>query len=134
MKSDKYLSKLILILSILISTLVFIVFPMILEDKSQEEIALHTLRDTWEENYLSLPTPTKLAITFTDHNVIRTIVFSVFIIAGVLVEVLCKNKMITGTYHSVFLMLCIIIGTFFLLACLLPYIPLSAITDATISS
>jgi len=70
MKSDKYLSKLILILSILISTLVFIVLPMILEDKSHEEIAVHTIRDTWEEDYLSLPTPTTLAITFADHHVI----------------------------------------------------------------
>ena len=127
MKSDNYLSKLILILSILVSTSVFIVFPVILRDSSHEEIPIHTIRDTWQEDHLLLPAPTKFAITFADHNIIRIIIFILFIVVGVLFEVLCKNKMITGTYHSVYLLLCVILGTYFFLACIVPYIPLSSV-------
>ena len=125
MKSDNYLSKLILILSILVSTSVFIVFPVILRDSSHEEIPIHTIRDTWQEDYLLLPAPTKFAITFADHNIIRIIMLSVLIFAGVLFEVICRNKMITGTYHSVSLLLCIMLGAYLFLACIVPYIPLS---------
>lgn len=127
MKSDNYLSKLILILSILVSILVFIVFPMVLENTSHEEIAIHTIRDTWQDNQLLLPAPTKFAVTFADHNIIRIIMLSVLIFAGVLFEVICRNKMITGTYHSVSLLLCIMLGAYLFLACIVPYIPLSSL-------
>lgn len=123
MKTANYLSRLILTISILVSGCVFIIFPMFLEDTSNEEIALCTLRDTWDEENLLLPVPTKFAITFADHKATRIVIFSLFIIAGVLFEVLCRNKTVTGTYHSVFLLLCIMLGAYLFIACILPCMP-----------
>ncbi|RZB33356.1 MAG: hypothetical protein SRB1_01184 [Desulfobacteraceae bacterium Eth-SRB1] len=123
MKSAHYLSKLILTISILISTVVFMIFPMILEDDPQEEIVIPTIRDAWEGDDILLPTPTVLAVSFADHKGMRIIIFSLCIVAGVLVEALCRNKTITGMYHSVYLLLCSMLGAGFLLACILPYMP-----------
>ena len=124
MKSDNYLSKLILFTSVLISFFAFVFLPMILKDNSNEEFKTYTLRNSWEENKLALPTPTKYAILYSDQKIIRFTIFTLFAAAGVLLEIQCKNKVITGTYHLFYLLLGIIISGSFLLACILPSIPI----------
>ena len=124
MRSENYLSRLILLTSILISLFAFIVLPIILSDDSNAELKTYTFRNALDENGLSLPTPTKYAVLFSDHNVIRFTIFILFAVAGVLLEIQCKNKKITGTYHLVYLLLGIMICGLFLFACILPSIPL----------
>lgn len=123
-KTEDYLSKLILAISILISTFVFVFIPMLLERHSNEGIVVHTIRDTWGEGRLLLPTPTVYAVYFADHRLMRVIVFIIFVAAGVLVEMLCGNKKISGTFHAACLLLSVMLGAFLLLACILPYVPL----------
>jgi hypothetical protein len=83
------------------------------------------VRYLWGEDGFALPTPTANAVSFTDHKRVRIILFLLFLIAGILVEKRCQNKILTGTFHSVYLILCVIIGFYFLLACILPFIPMT---------
>ena len=126
MNSGNYLSKIILFQSILISTLVFWALPLLLEKSSGNgtEIEETSIRDTWQEEHNSLPVPTVFALKFADHRVLRWGLFSVLVAGGVLIEMLCQNTKTTGTYHSLHLMLCTLWGAFFLLGCIVPYIPL----------
>jgi len=128
MKPEKYLSRLQLILGLIVSLFVFIVFPMVLEKDTGHEIKISTIRDLWEDagkgHKMGLPAPTQYTLFFTDHKSFRIIAFLLFLIIGVAVETLCSNKIASGTYHSIFLATGVITGFFFLLACLLPFIPL----------
>jgi hypothetical protein len=126
MKTENYLSKLIFVISVITSILVFLVFPTVLEKggDSSDDIEITTMRSMWDENKLALPTPTQYAVSFTDHGNFRIALFFFFLAAGLLLEILCKNRIMTGTYHSVYLLTCIMIGSFFFTACLLPFMPL----------
>lgn len=124
MNSINRLSKIIYVFSILVSAVVFIVLPMILEKSSNDDLVMCSLRDTWGEAQVALPTPTIYALSFTDSKAPRILVFILFIVVGLLFELLCKNKLYTGIYHLTYLTFGCILGWFFLFACLVPYYPL----------
>lgn len=124
MNSISRLSKIIYFISVIVSSIFFIIFPMILENGSNDDLVTCSLRDTWTEMQSALPIPTIYALSFTDHKVERISIFILFLVVGLLFEILCKNKLFTGTYHLTYLSLGIIFGWFFLFACLLPYFPL----------
>lgn len=123
MKTETYLSRLVLSLALLVSALVFIAFPIALEKTSGDEIAMPTIRHTLEASGRLLPIPTKYAMIFADHKAARIVIFGLFAVAGVLLERSGRSKAVTGTYHSVCLILFIMMGAFFSLGCILPYIP-----------
>jgi len=124
MKSDKYLSRLQFFISQLLSIFVFVILPLILKDTANDEIKMNTIRTLWEESHLVLPVPTHYAISFTDNTILRIIILILFLIVGLFMEFFLKNKKISGTYHSVCLLIFITTGAFFLIACLLPFMPL----------
>lgn len=126
LNSSDFLSKIILLQAILISLIVFLTIPSILEKKSDNinEINIASIRDSWQEGKASLPIPTVHAIFFTEHRFIRWFFLSISIIAGVLIEMRCKNKIFSGTYHSVHLMFFTFLGAYLLIGCLAPFIPL----------
>ena len=128
MKPDKYLSRLQLILGLIISLFALIIFPMVLEKDTGDDIKISTLRDSLgnadKELQMELPRPTQHALYFADHKNYRIIAFLLFLIIGVVVEIFCPSKMVSGTYHSIFLATGVATGCYFLLACILPFIPL----------
>lgn len=124
MKSDKYLSRLQFFISQLLSIFVFAILPLILKDTVNDGIKINTIRTLWEESHIVLPAPTYYAIYFTDNTILRIIILILFFIVGLLMEFFLNNKKISGTYHLVCLLIFITAGAFFLIACLLPFIPL----------
>jgi len=124
MKPDKYLSRLQFFISQLLLIPVFVILPLLLKNTANDDIRINTIRVLWEKNHFVLPIPTNYAIYFTDNTTLRIIILILFIIIGCFIEFFLNNKKISGTYHSVCLILLIITGTLFLIACLLPFIPL----------
>ena len=124
MKSDSYLSRLQFFLSQLLLLPVFVLLPLILRDTSNDDININNIRALWEKNQLELPVPTHYAIYFTDNATIRIILLILFITIGCFVEFFLSNKKISGSYHSVCLVIFITTGALFLISCLLPFIPL----------
>ena len=124
MKFDSYLSRLQFFISQLLLISVFVLLPLILRDTVNDDINIKTIRALWEDSHLVLPVPTHYAIYFTDNITLRIIILILFVIIGCFMEFVFKNKKISGTYHSVCLVIFIITGTLFLISCLLPFIPL----------
>jgi len=124
MKAGKYLSRLLFFISQLLSLFVFVILPLILKDTANDEIKMNTIRTLWKESHLVLPVPTHYAIYFTDNTTLRIIILILFFIVGLFMEFFLNNKKISGTYHLVCLVIFITAGTFFLIACLLPFMPL----------
>ena len=124
MKAGKYLSRLLFFISQLLSLFVFVILPLILKDTANDEIKMNTIRILWKESHLVLPVPTHYAIYFTDNTILRIIILILFLIVGLFMEFFLNNKKISGTYHSVCLLIFIKTGAFFLIACLLPFMPL----------
>ncbi len=124
MKPDRYLSRLQFFISQLLLLPVFVILPLLLRDTANDDINIKTIRTLWEESHLVLPVPTYYAIYFTDNTTLRIIILILFIIIGFFIEFFLKNKKISGTYHSVCLVIFMTTGTLFLIGCLLPFIPL----------
>ncbi len=124
MKPEKYLSRLQLIISMILSFFALIIIPMILEESCKNGFCIATLRGNFLEMGQVLPSLTKSAIYFTDIRAIRYSLFILFSISGVLIDVFLENKILTGTYHSVSLIIWIIVIIFFLLSCIFPLMPL----------
>jgi len=124
MKSDSYLSRLQFFMSQFILALVLVVLPLILKETENDGIKINNIRKLWEESHLILPVPTHYAINFTDNAILRMILLIIFIIIGSFIEFSLNNKKISGTYHSICLLIFITTGAFFLIACLLPFMPL----------
>jgi hypothetical protein len=100
--------------------------PLILEKNSTNihEINISSIRETWKEDEVELPIPTLHAISFAELRIIRWSFLPILIATGILIEIRCQNKMISGTFHSINLMLCTFLGGYFLMGCLAPFIPL----------
>ena len=124
MKSDNYLSRLQFFISQLFLLLVFLILPLILKLTTTDEVKINTIRALWEASHLDLPVLTHYAIYFTDNMNLRIMLLILFILIGSLIEIFINNKKISGTYHSVCLLIFITTGAFFLIACLLPFMPL----------
>ncbi len=124
MKSDTYLSRLQFFISQLLLIPVFVILPLILKNTTNDEIKINTIRTLWEESHFVLPIPTHYAIYFTDNISLRITLLILFILIGSLIELFLNNKKISGTYHSICLLIFITTGAFFLTACLLPFMPL----------
>jgi hypothetical protein len=124
MNAINCLSKIIYLISAMVSSIAFIILPMILEKSSTDDFVTCSLRDTWGEIQTALPIPTKYALFFTDHKVERILIFILLLIAGIVFEIAVKNKLLSGAYHLTYLSLGVILGGSFLFACLLPYFPL----------
>jgi hypothetical protein len=126
MNSANYLSKILLVQSLIISALVFVALPMLLAQNAEtgDAVAQTSIRDMWPEDQTSFPVPTVMAIAFTDHRVLRGSLFFVFVLGGILIETRCPNKKTTGTFHALHLLLSTLWGAYFLLGCLAPFIPL----------
>jgi len=124
MHSGKFLSRLQLVLSMLTAVIVFLFLPLILRHAPRSDIEVVTLRMSWLESGLALPAPTVYALVFSDHFWARLLGLAVLLAAGGVVEWCGRDSLKTGLYHTGSLVGCLILGTMFFLACLLPGIPL----------
>ena len=124
MNSGTFLSRLLLVLSQLMSAVVFLLLPLILERASADDIELVSIRELWEQSGIALPTLTAHTLFFSDHNRLRIIGFLLLLAAGILVEWYMRDKKKSGVYHSICLAGSVVAGFLFLTACLLPFVPL----------
>ncbi|MBW2046519.1 MAG: hypothetical protein JRI96_16840 [Deltaproteobacteria bacterium] len=124
MKVDNYLSRLQFLISQAVAFFVFMILPLILKNTGGGDLKINTIRSLWEVNHVLLPIPTRYAIYFADNMHLRFFLFILFFTAGGMLELFSGNKMLSGTCHSVCLLVFITAGGLFLTACLLPFMPL----------
>lgn len=123
MDEASFLSKLLLVISIIVLVFVFLVFPLILSNPNSD-INIHTLKDVWESGDFELPIITKLSISFTASTVLRYILFAALLIIGILSEFFVENKKTSGVVHVLNLIIGMLVGTIFLFSLVVPFMPL----------
>lgn len=124
MSDASFLSKLLLGLSIILLSVSFLLLPFTLSKQSDDDIQMTTLRNTLDRNGMALPTPTRFSLSFTDHTLLRVIVFVVLIGAGLAGEFYIKHRKTGGLIHLVNICIGLCTGSYFALSLILPFIPL----------
>ncbi|MBN2419111.1 MAG: hypothetical protein JXL81_06970 [Deltaproteobacteria bacterium] len=123
-KSEKILSRLILVQALVLSLVVFILLPSLLRDTSGDDLAGCTVRSVIEQSGDSLPVPTRIAIKFTDIRPLRILFVILFAASVFVLEIRYKKSRAKDIYYSIYSVCCFAVGLMFLTACLLPFIPL----------
>ena len=123
MNEASFLSKLILVISILVLIFVFLVFPSILNNP-KSELNLFTLNDVWESGEIELPIITKLSVSFAENSILRYILFAALILTGILTEFFVESKKTSGLVHAFNLIIGILMGTIYLFSLVIPFMPL----------
>ena len=123
MNEGSFLSKLLLLISVAVLTVVFLLFPTILNNP-ESSINIYTLKDVWQSGNVELPVITKLSIFFADQSLIRFVVFAFLILIGILSEFFVDSKKTSGVVHILNLIIAMMIGTLFLFSLVVPFIPL----------
>lgn len=82
------------------------------------------LVDRWHSQGLTLPYITTFAVRFGEAYLLRYIFAAVLILGLVALEIICKDRIITGSIHIIFLILSVILGYLILFAALIPMMPL----------
>lgn len=123
MNEGPFLSKLLLVISILVLVFAFLIFPAILNNPNSD-INLSTLKDVWDSGNFELPVITKLSISFTENSVIRYIIFAILVLIGILTEIYAVDKKNSGLLHALNLVIGMLISTLFLLSLVIPFMPL----------
>ena len=123
-KAEKFLSRFILVQSLVLSLFAFILLPILLDDNSNNDLSSCNIRTVIEQNGDSLPIPTGIAMKFTDIGSIRILIVSLFIASVLILEVKYRESKAKDIYYSIYSIFCFAIGFIFLSAILLPFIPL----------
>jgi len=123
MNEGSFLSKLLLLISVVVLAVVFLGFPTILNNP-ESSINIYTLKDVWQSGSVELPIITKLSISFADQSLIRFVVFAFLILIGILSEFFVENKKTSGVVHILNLIIAMMIGTLFLFSLVVPFMPL----------
>ncbi|MCK5058779.1 MAG: hypothetical protein KAT34_19175 [Candidatus Aminicenantes bacterium] len=123
MNEGSFLSKLLLLVSIAVLSVVFLIFPTILNNPDSS-INIYTLKDVWQNGSVALPVITKLSISFTDQSLIRFVVFFVLVLIGILSEFFVDNKKASGLVHILNLIIAMMTGALFLFSLVVPFMPL----------
>jgi hypothetical protein len=123
MDEASFLSKLLLVISVLALIFAFLVFPSILNNP-ENEINLYTLKDVWVSGNFELPIITKFTVSFADNALPRYIAFVVLLLIGILSEFFVDNKKTSGVVHTLNLTIGIMVGAFFLFSLVVPFMPL----------
>jgi hypothetical protein len=123
MNEGSFLSKLLLLISVVVLAVVFLGFPAILNNPDSS-INIYTLKDVWQSGSVELPVITKLSISFADQSLIRFVVFAFLVLVGILSEFFVDNKKASGVVHILNLIIAMITGTLFLFSLVVPFMPL----------
>ncbi|MBW2207650.1 MAG: hypothetical protein JRG79_12120 [Deltaproteobacteria bacterium] len=124
MSDTSFLSRLLLILSIVLLAISLFLLPRALTKQTDDQIQLVTLRDILEKDNMVLPYPTKLCISFSDKPLLRGIIFVFLLAVGLAGEFFIKNKKIGGLIHLVNILIALGMGSYFALSLVLPFTPL----------
>lgn len=125
MKNDAgwYLSKLLLILACISLILTFVILPFLLDHDGPDLKTGHLREFLWQKS-MNLPVPTIHALAFSDHRVVRMVICVVLFLTGLCMEIFVHNKKMSGSFHACLLLGSMGMGYYFMLGCLLPFIPL----------
>ena len=123
MNEGSFLSKLLLLVSVVVLAIVFLAFPSILNNP-ESSINVYTLTDVWESAEVELPVITKLSVSFAGQSLIRFMAFAILTLMGILSEFLVDNKKASGTVHILNLIIAMMIGSLFLFSLVVPFMPL----------
>ena len=124
MSDTFFLSRLLLILSIVLLAISLFLLPRTLTKQTNDQIQLVTLRDILEKDNMVLPYPTKLCISFSDKPLLRVIIFIFLLAVGLAGEFFIKNKKIGGVIHLANILIGLCMGSYFALSLILPFTPL----------
>lgn len=123
-KVESFLSRLILVQSLILLLFVFILLPTLLNDNSNDDLIHCNIRMVIEKSGNSLPTPTIIALRFADIGIIRILILFLFLASVLFFEIRYKKGKAKDIYYLIFSIFCLTIGFMFIIACLLPFIPL----------
>ena len=126
MNAETYLSRLLLVLSLAAVLTLTVLLPQVLthHQAGPDEVQLASFRSMLDKSGGIFPTPTVAAIWFTDHWIPRLALLGLLAVAGIAVEKGVANRKVSGFYHAVVLSVAALAGALFLLACILPLMPL----------
>jgi hypothetical protein len=124
MSDASFISKLLLGLSIVLLAVTFLLLPMTLTKHTDNKIQIATLRDTLDKNGMALPSPTRFSLFYTDHTLLRVIIFIVLLAAGLAGEFYIKSKKIGGVIHIANILIALGMCSYFALSLVLPFTPL----------
>lgn len=124
MSDASFLSKLLMGLSIFLLIVSFLLLPGTLAKHDNEDIQMASLRDTLDRDGMALPSPTRFSLSFTDHTLLRVIIFLILVAAGLAGEFYMKSWKAGGVLHLVNVLIAIAIGFYFSLSLVLPFVPL----------
>ncbi len=119
-----FLSKILLGLSIVLLAVTFLLLPMTLTGNTDDEIRMVTLRDILDKEGTELPAPTRFSLSFTDHSLLRVVIFVVLLAAGLAGEFYIKSKKAGGIIHTANILIALGMGSYFALSLVIPFIPL----------
>jgi len=125
-KNIRYFTVLLLLLAVVSTFLSIVILPQIIVGPPRRASGLNMvyLVDMWRSQGLTLPYITTFAVKFGEAYLLRYILAAVLILGLVALEIICKNQIITGSIHIIFLILSVILGYLILLSALIPMMPL----------
>ena len=124
MSDASFLSKLLLGLAIVLLAVTFLLLPMTLTRDTSDGFKMVTLRDRLDKNRGALPTPTEFSLSFTDHTLLRVIIFVILLAVGFAGEFYIQSRKTGGVIHLANILIALGMGSYFALSLVLPFTPL----------